>query len=422
MNPSETRRLSLAETGERAFTVVEPGAVYRMNCSGIGVAFEIDRLAWHRHELHGELLVRCDLAGTDAINGVLSVARFNLSSARARTDRAAQLERQSHARDIPWHPLVEQFCQSVLAAERSGEPAIVLRDVERLDDDERLVRVGGFALPWRHPAILFGDGGSAKSYLALWLAGQLAGEGHHVLLADWELDATDHRDRFWRLFGEAMPATVFYTRCTRPLVYEVDRLKRIVRGQSIDYGIFDSIGFACHEAPETADAALGYFRAVRQIGIGSLHLAHVAKGEGSDQKPFGSAFHFNSARACWNAKATDDGAGGLHVGIFDRKPSLRARQQPFSLSVTFTDDRTTIRRGEITDVPDFAPTLSLMQRIRAALRGGAMTREQLSMELDDPKADTLRRTLNRAIEQGQLVRFPGPGGVEQIGLAARSGS
>jgi hypothetical protein len=266
---------------------------------------------------------------------------------------------------------------------------------------------------------VFGDGGSAKSYLALWVGGLLAREGHHVALFDWELDEADHRERFGRLFGDDMPATFFYSRCTRPLAYEVDRIKRIVRTQGINYGIFDSIGFACHEAPETADAALSYFRAVRQIGIGGLHLAHVAKGEGSDQKPFGSAFHFNSARACWNIKATEDGTGNLQVGVFDRKPSLRARQQPFSLDVMFTDDWTTIRRGEIADVPDFAPALSLIQRVRAALRGGAMTREQLALELDEPKAETLRRTLNRAVERGQLVRFPGPGGIEQIGLAER---
>ena len=417
------RRLTLAEAGARNFVVVERGACYRLECPGVGVTFEIDRLAWQRQELHGELLVRCNFAGTEAgPDGTVSVARFNLSSARARTDRATQLERQSRARDVPWHALVEQLCQALLAAERSGEPAIVLRDVERQDQDERTVRVSGFELPWRHPSIIFGDGGACKSYLALYLGGLMAHEGHRVVLCDWELDAPDHRERFGRLFGDDMPTTLFYTRCARPLVYEVDRIKRIVRTQGIDYGIFDSIGFACHEAPETADAALSYFRAVRQIGIGSLHLAHIAKGDGSDMKPFGSAFHFNSARAVWNLKAAEDGVCNLQLGVFDRKPSLRARQQPFSLDVTFGTDRTTIRRGEIADVAEFAPQLSLLQRIRSALKAGAMTREQLATALDGPKADTLTRTLHRAIQRGQLVRFPGPGGVEQIGLAARTGS
>ena len=48
--------------------------------------FDVDRLRRERHELQGELAVRCGLAGARAVNGdSLSVADFNLSSARART-------------------------------------------------------------------------------------------------------------------------------------------------------------------------------------------------------------------------------------------------------------------------------------------------------------------------------------------------
>jgi len=415
-----TRRLSLTEIGPRRFEIIEPGAAYALDVSGAMLRFEIDRLVWHRHELHGELLVRCDLQGTDAIEGVLSVATFNLSSARARTERAAQLERQSRARDIPWHPLVEELCQRVLAAERAGDPAVPLRDVQRLDESERLIRAFGFLLPWRHPSIVFGDGGSAKSYLALHLGGLLADEGHRVLLADWELDAADHRERYERLFGAEMPETLFYARCTRPLIHEADRLKRLVRQHQIDYSINDSIGFACHEAPEAAESALAYFRAVRQIGIGSLHVAHVNKSDQGDAKPFGSTYFHNSARATWNIKATDDGAGNLTLGVFNRKPNLTARQQPFGIDVTFESERTRFRLCDVAAVEEFAPQLTVLQRIRSVLRAGARTRDEIASALADQKPETLRRKLNQAIERGVLVRFPGPSGVEQIGLAARA--
>jgi hypothetical protein len=139
-----SRRLTLAEIGPRKFEIVEPSACYRLTVPGADVTFEVDRLAWRYQELSGELLVRCDLQGTEAINGVLSVATFNLSSARARSERARQLEQQSRAHDVPWSTLIEELCQRVLAAERSGEPAIALADVctaaRELDSALMLIR------------------------------------------------------------------------------------------------------------------------------------------------------------------------------------------------------------------------------------------------------------------------------------------
>lgn len=416
MAVATVQRLTLAEVGTRAFKVVEPGVCYHLYVPGASVTFELDRLTWHKQELSGELLVRCDLLGTDGVDGVLSVATFNVSSARARSERASQLERQSRARDVPWQALIEELCQRVLAAERSGEPAVALRSIDRPDESERLVRVFGFQLPWRHPAIVFGDGGSAKSYLALYLGGLLAEEGYRVALFDWELDGADHRERFERLFASDMPDTLFYTRCARPLVYDADRLKRIVRTQHIDFAIYDSIGFACHDAPESAESALAYFRGVRQIGVGSLHVAHVSKAEGGDQKPFGSTFFHNSARATWNIKPTEDGTGNLTLGVFNRKPNLTARQQPFGIQVRFDADRTRFKLCDLAAVEEFAPQLTVLQRIRSLLRAGAMSRDAIAAALDDQKPDTLRRKLNQAIERGQLVRFPGPNGIEQIGL------
>src|SRR5438552_13158388 len=104
------RRLDLAEIGPRQFEILEPGQSYRLTVPGALIVFTVDRLAWRYHELQGELSVSLDISGTDAIDGTLSVATFNISSARARTERASQLERQSRARDIPWLALIEELC------------------------------------------------------------------------------------------------------------------------------------------------------------------------------------------------------------------------------------------------------------------------------------------------------------------------
>lgn len=69
---------------------------YRLTLPGIGVSLEIDRLRRERHELVGELCVRCDLPGARTVNGSLSIADLNLSSARARSERAKLLADRSN--------------------------------------------------------------------------------------------------------------------------------------------------------------------------------------------------------------------------------------------------------------------------------------------------------------------------------------
>jgi hypothetical protein len=415
------RRLTLAEAGPRTFEVVEPGACYRLTTLGGDVIFEIDRLAWRYQELSGELLVRCDLQGTDAIDGVLSVARFNLSAARARSERARQLEQQSRAHDVPWTALIEELCQRVLKAERTGEPAIALADVPVDREIHPLINLFGFKLPRRHPSIIFGDGGATKSLLALHLAGLLARDGYRVAFFDWELDAADHRERFETLFGDDLPQQVFYERCSRPLIYEADRLKRIVRHQGIDFAIYDSIGFACASKPEDAEAALGYMRAVRSIGAGSLHIAHVNKSETGDRQPFGSAFWHNSARATWFLKATDETDRHV-VGVFNRKHNVaKWPQAPFAYEVLVDGDRTTFTLTDITAAQDLAPRVPVAQRLKSLLRAGALSRDAIIEEFSDCKPDSVRRAIDRGVKNGRLVEFPGPSG-QRIGLATRMAS
>src|SRR5262249_31540918 len=136
----------------------------------------------------------------------------------------------------------------------------------------------------------------AKSYLGLYIAGQLARRGMGVGMFDWELAGEDHRDRLERLFGPTMPE-IWYVRCDRPLVVETPRLRRLSREHGLQYAVYDSIAFASHDKPEAAESAAVYFRSCRQIGLGGTHIAHVNKSESGDQKPFGSVFWHNSARA-----------------------------------------------------------------------------------------------------------------------------
>ena len=268
---------------------------YRLLIPSFSITIEVDRLRRERNGLFGELSVLSDSSGAQLAGRAISIADFNFSSARARQERTKLLADRSKTETLDWGGVIEQFCQRVLVADRKGAAAIDLRTLSKPAADDAL-EIEGLRLLRRHPSIIFGDGGAAKSYICLYLAGRLAERGLRVALCDWELAGEDHRDRLERLFGADMPK-VIYARCERPLVYEVDRLRRIARDEQIDFAIFDSIAFACDGPPEAAEVAGRYFRGLREIGVGSLHVAHITKGENADKKPFGSTFWHNGARS-----------------------------------------------------------------------------------------------------------------------------
>jgi hypothetical protein len=176
----------------------------------------------------------------------------------------------------------------------------------------------------------------------------------------------------------------------------VDRLRRIVRDERVEFAIFDSIAFACDGPPESAEVAARYFRAVRQIGVGALHIAHVNKGDNSDQKPFGSAFWHNGARSTWYAKRVDDSPDEslVRLDLFNRKSNLGRLKAPVAFVVTFSEERTTFRRADVAESPELAAQLPIRHRMALLLKGGAMTAEQIADQINaDPK--TIRRTARR---------------------------
>lgn len=383
------------------FTVVDEDK-YSMSVPTLGTTFEIDRLRREHGELVGELRVRCDLFGVRTVDGNLSVAGFNVSSARSRSDRAKLLVELAGAQDLNWLWPLEEFCQRVLEADRNGRPGVDLRSIPLLTIDDALT-VAGVHLLRRHPTMIFGDGGSLKSYLALYLAGLLAEREVKVAIFDWELSGEDHRVRLERLFWDGMPQ-IIYVRCERPLVYEVDRLRRIVKEMGIEYAVFDSVAFACDGPPEAAEVAGRYFRAVRQIGIGSLHIAHITKGA-DDQRPFGSVFWYNGARSVLFAQAVSSGPASdtLHLGLFNRKANLGKIQLPLGFRVSFEEERTTIRPEDVADNPDLAEKMTVKQRMAATLRHGALTAEEIA-DVIEADIETVKRTARR--DSDLFIRLP----------------
>lgn len=398
-------------------------AGYELRVEALGIALRFTHVRRERHELIGELLVECDLHGARTIAGVLSAADFNASSLRARQDRARHLEARSNAKDIDWFGLIDELCQRALAEESQGEPAVVLRDV---DDPpvEDLHDILGIRLARRHPSIVFSPGGSLKSLFGLKAAGDLEQQGLRTAFVDWELDAVTHRRRLRGLYGEAMPA-VRYVRCERPLVHEVARLKGIVRREGVEYAVLDSAGFGASGAPESAEVALEFFRAVRELGVGTLVLAHVTKGrqdQPSDERmPFGSAFWHNSARVTWNLKKASASPDGRAVTLaaFCRKNNIGPEYPAIGIKVQF-GDRITFARTDVASIEEVAESLPLWQRIRTLVRTSPMTVAAIADELNHPKVESIDRIVRKHTQM--FTKVTGADGVARVALLERQAS
>ena len=268
----------------------------------------------------------------------------NLSSPSAAQQRAKLLAERARASGLDWAAMLEALRQRVLTAERNGEPSVSLSAVPRTTDIPDEFNVLGITVPRRHAACWFGDGGTGKSMLALYYGAELIRAGERVGLFDWEMNQETHENRLYDLFGTDAPE-FRYVRCDRPLIHEIDRLRRAVHKDELMYAILDSIGYGTAGAPESAEAAMDYCRAVRQLGIGTLWLAHVTKGEQGDQRPFGSTFWHNSARATWNLKLASTSSDGTthQIAAFNRKANLGRPRQPIGIEAAYSSERVTFR-------------------------------------------------------------------------------
>ena len=397
-----------------------------MNIPDIATSFDLDRVRRDHHEFWGELIVRCGLAGAKTVDGILSAADFNLSSQQSRTTRAKYLQERANTNgQVEWISLTEEFCQRVIAFDREGQDAPRLKDITCPERGDQGWTVDGITMLERHPMVLFGDGGQGKSLVALYLVGKLAKRGLRVLYCDWEFDGESHRERYWQLFGENMPETLRYARCDKPMTMEADRLRRLVQTYDIQYLVCDSIVFACGAGvpAESAEAASNYYQALRQIGVGSLNLAHTTKSANQDDdkkkiqasKPFGSVFWSNGARSTWFVEADNETPGKFAVSLTQKKANTGPLRPPVAWDIDFSEDAITFTPSNVADNDKFVKNLFVWQRMVKELqtKGEPMTQKELSDQLGKHLTN-IGKEVNK--KDGRFVKVTGPDGIERVAL------
>ena len=344
-------------------------------------------------------------------------ARLNLFSLGNRDQYRRQLdsmfERESKGF---WTTVLNEAVEMVRTAIANHDPSVLLSDAPDREDEGYLLFpfVAGAG-----PTILYGDGGSGKSYMALEIARAVCGmettfgqldKPTNVLYVDYETDAATVKRRALRLGG--IPDGLYYWAGRGvPFAEMVPALATKIEKDRIGFIIVDSAVPACGGKPEESDCARAYFAALSELGLRSLTVSHVTKDGNADKYPFGSIFWNNLARLTWNAKVADENEGEVaHLGLFNRKVNDGRLQKPIGIRMEF-GDMVVLRREELAE--DFSKNLSVPVRIRKELKSGKATVKELAEELDCSEG-MVRARLNSMRDVRKFER--GPEGFAYWGL------
>jgi hypothetical protein len=357
---------------------------YALELLPAGIVFHVSRLRRAHQETVGELTVTVNgsFPNAQSVGGILSRSNFNFSSISTRSTLAKLLSERSRVSNLDWHGFLEEFAIQVLDSERRGAPSIILADEPDIDESHDTWEVDGFPVLQDLPMVLFGKGGSGKSYFAMWIAGGIAKQGIPVLYADWEFSRRQHRRRLGRLF-QPMPRNLHYITCDKPMLEEAERILDLIKDKRIQYIVCDSIVFALGGKAQDDDQAGIYYRTLRRFNIGSLNIAHTTKAEDESEKQvFGSVFFQNGARSIWFIqKADENPPATIQFGLYHRKANGGELLRPRAYKLVFTRETTRVEKTAVDSVDELVAKLPILDRMKRQLQRGALTSKQLAEEL-----------------------------------------
>jgi hypothetical protein len=242
--------------------------------------------------------------------------------------------------------------------------------------------------------LLYGDGGVAKSLLALALAVAVSGgsqrwlgrevENGPVLYVDFELDAEEQARRVHQLcHGQGMdtpPESLLYMSALgHPAREAFTAALDACKAHSVGLMVVDSLGPALQGDAEAARDVIGFFQKsiepFRAEGVAVLiidHQSRLQQGQSYQSKgAFGSVFKTNLARSVIQAQATERGEGTLTVRLRQKKHNFGPLAEPFGAKLSFTEEAVVLEAVEL-EASELAEeaTLNAADRVKLALEGG----------------------------------------------------
>jgi AAA domain/NrS-1 polymerase HBD domain len=335
--------------------------------------------------------------------------------------------------------LVSQRPVLIESGTRDTRPQVVrLAEVERPGPRRYLCQDLVLAA---YVTLLHGDGGVAKSLLALAFAVAVAGssqewlgrrvESGRVLYLDFELDAEEQARRVHQLcYGvglEKPPEDLFYMSAVGHTTREAfEAAREACEEYGVELLIIDSYGVALHGDAEHARDVIGfhqdYLEPLRALGIAVVVIDHQSRlqvGQSYQQKgAFGSVYKANLARSVVQVEATERGEGTLTVRLRQKKHNFGPLAEPFGVKLTFSEEAVSLEAVELkaAELAEEA-TLTAPERVKLALEDGPAYAWEISETTGVP-LKTVKNVLTGLRKQG-VVEPTGltEGQAEQVRLS-----
>jgi|Deesub1362A_J573_1020465.scaffolds.fasta_scaffold00385_50 biotin operon repressor len=324
---------------------------------------------------------------------------INLAAPKTRAAYANELEKTI---PIPWKEILEEVYRAAMELLVEGEPAILLTPAK----DRRCKFLIAEFLPHGLDTVLWGPGGTGKSWLALAMAYSLhTGEPFlglepmdcgPTLYLDWETNADEMARRLGFITEEQF---LIYKAMNAPILDSLDYLHDLVMETKPLLIVIDSLARAAGGQVIEGEAISQVFAAIRSLGCTTLIIHHPPKA--ADNGPYGSAYITWLPRMVWKIEASQ-GEDGIIRGVLTNVKTNIARRRPpiaFELSLEPWD----LRRVRLEEVHkgEEAP---LRERITSLLLAeGKLSVRELADHLGK-SVDTVRRTLHRMKEKGQVEK------------------
>lgn len=361
--------------------------------------------------------------------------RINLLSGSS-MEALSRMLGKSFGKTLPWEMLLNTAQSALLRFLANRDLSL---DLSEVPDEEAPILFAPFLVK-DGANLLFGDGGTGKTYFCLRLALSLATgkeflgytpqEATGTLFVDYEDNEKTASFRLTQLCAD--PALNLDPRVAKkliryinpqgaPLYTIVPALKKIIAEHHIGLILVDSVASACGAEPEKAEAAAQYYNALKSLNITSLSIAHVTKTEGAKQdKAFGSVFWHNLARNTWNIQGEEDpdeekislsavmGEKSRQLGMLHRKYNSGPKSPPINMRITYGTNNVRFEEGK----PDYwNKDKKLEERITNLLRlNGPRNIKELNEDLIDVPLGSLKNRIGKMKQKGTIKKQTDKGG------------